>query len=69
MSLKEKLLLRIAWSLPRGLVYWCAVRVGAHACYGQFASQIVPDLPFLTVLQRWLAPHKAQHRPLTRFIH
>ena len=43
----------IAWHLPRTLVMWCAVRVGAHASTGKYSSQVVPDLSFMDALQRW----------------
>jgi hypothetical protein len=43
----------IAWHLPKSLVAWCAIRVGAHATQGQYSSQVVPDLKFMDALQRW----------------
>lgn len=49
----EKLLIFIAWRLPKQLVMWCAVRVGAHATQGPYSNQIVPDLPFMDALKRW----------------
>ncbi|GLV28181.1 hypothetical protein TomTYG75_07050 [Sphingobium sp. TomTYG75] len=50
---KERLAIRIAWLMPRWLVMWCAIRVGAHATTGQWGSQVVPDLKFMDALQRW----------------
>lgn len=49
----EKLMMDLVWSLPRPLVYWCAVRVGAEATEGQYGNQIVPDLLFMDALKRW----------------
>jgi hypothetical protein len=52
-TVKEKLLIRVAWMLPRKLAYWCAVRVMSHATVGEYSRQIVPELTALEALQRW----------------
>lgn len=49
----EKMLQAIAWKLPRRLVYWCAIRVMAHATTGQYADQVTPDLRAIEALERW----------------
>lgn len=49
----EKLLMIIAWWLPRRLVYWCAIRLGVHATQGKYGHQIVPELSFMEALKRW----------------
>jgi hypothetical protein len=49
----DKIWRYVAWRLPRGLVMWCAVRVGAHATQGAWSSQIVPELTVMDALQRW----------------
>jgi len=51
--MKEKIYIFIAWRLPRSLVYWCAMRVGAHATQGKYDTQIVPELKFMDALKRW----------------
>lgn len=51
--MKEKLLIAIAWRLPRSLIKWCAIRLIAHATQGEYAGQIVPELDAMTALQRW----------------
>jgi hypothetical protein len=51
--MKEKLLIAIAWAMPRSIVYWCSVRLMANATTGKFSSQIVPELTALDALQRW----------------
>jgi hypothetical protein len=51
--LYKKVLIGIAWHLPKNLVYWCAIRVMAHATTGQYSSQIVPDLTAADALKRW----------------
>ena len=47
----------IAWMLPNKLVYWCAIRVGAHAVTGGHGSQVVPDLTLVDALTRWIEDH------------
>jgi hypothetical protein len=49
----ERIWIWIAWRLPRSLVKWCAVRLGAHATQGRYSDQIVPDLTFVDALKRW----------------
>lgn len=49
----ERLRLALVWMLPRWLVYWCAVRLMAHATTGQHSNQVVPDLTAMDALQRW----------------
>lgn len=49
----EKILLAIVWRLPKKLVYWCAIRVMAHATQGEYGNQIVPDLLAMDALKRW----------------
>ena len=51
--MKEKLLMWLAWRMPRSLVAWCAYRVGAHATQGRWSSQVVPDLTFMDAMKRW----------------
>jgi hypothetical protein len=42
--------------LPRRLVYWCAIRLGAHATTGPHGNTVVPELTFIEALQRWDPP-------------
>lgn len=49
----DKILMAIAWKLPRRLAYWCAIRVGSYATCGQYGHQIVPELKFMDALGRW----------------
>jgi hypothetical protein len=51
--MREKLTMWLAFRLPRRLVMWCAVRLGAHATQGRYSSQVVPDLLFMDALKRW----------------
>jgi hypothetical protein len=49
----EKIWQWLAWRLPRGLVYWCAIRVMAHATTGRYGTTVVPELPAMEALSRW----------------
>ena len=49
----DKFLMKIAWALPKRLVMWCAVRVGAYATCGKYGNTVVPELRFMEALDRW----------------
>lgn len=51
--MREKILIWVAWHLPRKLVMWCAIRVGANATQGAYSNQEVPELKFMDALKRW----------------
>ena len=46
----------IAWKMPRKLVYWCAIRLMAHATTGDHGHHIVPEVTCLDALNRWDDP-------------
>jgi hypothetical protein len=48
-----RLALKLVWALPRSLVYWCAIRLIAHATTGKHGATIVPELSAMDALQRW----------------
>jgi hypothetical protein len=50
---KEHTMLWVANRMPRWLVRWCAVRLGAHATTGRYSSTVVPELSFMDALKRW----------------
>ena len=50
---KEKLLLAVVWKLPKSIVYWCAIRLGANATQGEWVNESPTDLKFMTALKRW----------------
>lgn len=50
----EKIWIWIAWLLPRPLVYWCSLRLGAHATTGTHGQTIVPNLTFVDAIKRWI---------------
>ena len=51
--LKEKLMMNIAWKMPRWLVYFCAIRLGSNASTGKYEKQIYPELNFFDAVKRW----------------
>lgn len=51
--MQEKMWIKIAWALPRCLVYWCAIRLMAYATQGQYGNQEVPALLAIDALRRW----------------
>lgn len=50
---KERAFLKFVWALPKPLVYWCAIRLMAHAATGQYSDQVVPELTAMDALKRW----------------
>jgi hypothetical protein len=53
MTISERFWLWLAYKLPRGLAYWCAIRIGAHATGSKYPTQVVPELTFMDALKRW----------------
>ena len=49
----ERVKIWIAWHLPKWLVYWAAIRVGANATTGDYSSTETPTLTFMDALKRW----------------
>ena len=49
---RSKLGLRVAFWLPRWLVYYALVRAGAHAA-GVRSKEAVPRLKFMDILRIW----------------
>lgn len=49
----ERGAMALAWKLPRWLVYWCAIRLGAHATTGRYGSTNPTEMPFTEALERW----------------
>lgn len=51
--LKERILMWIAWHIPRKIAYWCTIRVIQHAAQGEWEEQEVPELLAMDILPRW----------------
>ena len=49
----EKFMLWFIWKLPRGIVYWCSIRLIAFATQGEYGNTIVPELSAMDALKRW----------------
>jgi hypothetical protein len=62
--MKEKILIAIAWRLPRSLVYWCAVRVMTYATQGQNANMEVSQLNAIDGLNRWRLSLSPRDEPI-----
>ena len=43
----------LAYRLPRRVVYWVLIRVGAEVTTGQHGNTIVPELTFMDALERF----------------
>lgn len=50
---RERFVIALAWRLPRWLVYWCFIRVAAHATQGKYSETEVPSLTAMDALKRW----------------
>lgn len=50
---RTKFQLWIAHRLPRWLVYWCSIRLGAAATTGKHSRTNTPSLLFADALKRW----------------
>lgn len=53
---RERLILAVVWRLPRWLVYWCAIRVAAHATTGRYGTTDPTTLSVTDALKRWEQP-------------
>ena len=51
--MKEKLCMWIAWKLPKRVVYWCFMRMCAHATQGPFRDQTPTGMTWETISKRW----------------
>lgn len=51
--LREKAVLAFVWRLPGWLVYWCSIRLMAHATTGKYGNTVVPELTAMDALKRW----------------
>jgi len=49
----SKMMMWFAWHLPRKVVYWCTIRLMAHATQGCYRKTEVSSLPIMKALERW----------------
>lgn len=52
-KMSERFWMWVAWHMPKVLVKWCYVRVGAHATTGKYGKTVVPELSMMDALKRW----------------
>lgn len=50
----EKVYIKLAWFVPKQIVYWCSIRLIAHATAGIYSNQVVSELLAMEALQRWI---------------
>lgn len=50
----------IANSLSPAVVYYAAIRLGAHATVGKYSDTVVPGLYFMDALKRWTDDYKIE---------
>ena len=50
---KDKMVMWIAWHMPKWLVYWCSIRLMAHATTGKYGNDIVDSVSIMDALKRW----------------
>ena len=48
-----KVRMKIAWLMPRWLVYFCAIRLMAYATQGKYGDTEVPALSAMDAIDRW----------------
>jgi len=52
-KLIENLAFKIAWILPKWLVYYASIRLVTNATTGKHSSTITPDITACESLKRW----------------
>ena len=43
----------LSYWMPTTLVYFCTIRLIAHATTGKWSNQVVPELTAMGALERW----------------
>jgi hypothetical protein len=51
--IKTNVLFAIAYAVPKWLVYFCTIRLIAHATTGKYSSTNVSELKVMDALERW----------------
>ncbi len=49
----DKFWLKLAYKLPRKLIYWASIRLICRATNGEYSNQAVPELTAMDALKRW----------------
>jgi hypothetical protein len=66
--MKERILIWLAWRTPRSLVYWCSIRLIAHATVGRYSDQVVPELLAMDALKRWSDKDSVRWNPYNKVV-
>lgn len=53
MNWSESVWFWLAHKLPRRLVYFAAIRLGAEVTTGRWGNTVVPELRFMDAIKRW----------------
>lgn len=52
--INETLWMKLAWIMPKKLVYWCGVRMAGHATSGdEYGENHPDDVSVIDMLKRW----------------
>lgn len=51
--MSDKVMMKIAWLLPKKLVMWCAIRLIAYATQGKYSDTVVPELTAMDAIKKW----------------
>jgi hypothetical protein len=52
-GLRQRIVVNIAWHLPREIAYWCFVRVASHATAGKYGDTYPDQLTVMDAMKRW----------------
>jgi hypothetical protein len=50
---RERLVMWVAWHLPRHLAYWAFVRVAAAATTGEWSGSVPDQVSVMEAMRRW----------------
>ena len=53
MNLKDRILMKTAWILPKDLIKWCCVRAFSHASSGCWGRDDPNTIGYGVLLRRW----------------
>lgn len=56
--MKDKFYSFLAMKLPKRLVYWCCIVVGAYATTGKYGDGNIDKIRYLTVIERYSKDNK-----------
>jgi len=48
----------VKWFMPKRLVYWSTIWLGAKVTTGKYSNTIVPELNFVEAIQRYMDDNK-----------